>query len=201
MKHLPKLFIETTVFNFYFEGKQGQKQKAAIRLFDKIAKGRYEAYTSEAVINELKKAPEEKREQMMALSVKYIKDVIGTSAEAENLAKTYIEKSVIPKKYLTDALHIAIATVNNFDFVISCNQGHIVKTKTMIGTGFVNLRQGFRQIGLGTPTTGCLMAGQCPEIQILLFGIIKEQRVGAALFHFPGNFHHYRNVPQCPENT
>ena len=38
------------------------------------------------------------------------------------------------------------------DFVISFNQGHIVKTKTMIGAGFVNLRQGFRQIGISTPT-------------------------------------------------
>jgi predicted nucleic acid-binding protein len=54
MKNIPKLFIETTVFNFYFEGKQGQKHKDATRLFDEIAKGRYKAYTSQAVINELK---------------------------------------------------------------------------------------------------------------------------------------------------
>ena len=123
MKNIPKLFIETTVFNFYFEGKQGQKHKDATRLFDEIAKGRYKAYTSQAVINELKGAPEGKR-----------------------------EKRIIPEKYRTDALHIAIAAVNDLDFVVSFNQGHIVKTKTMIGAGFVNLRQGFRQIGLGTPT-------------------------------------------------
>jgi hypothetical protein len=53
---------------------------------------------------------------------------------------------------MDDALHIATATVNNFDFVISYNLGHIVKTKTMIGAGLVNLREGYRQIGLSTPT-------------------------------------------------
>ena len=152
MKKLPKLFIETTVFNFYFESRQGKKHKDAIRLFEEIAKGRYDAYTSEAVIEELNAAPEEKREQMIALSEKYMKDVIKTSAAAELLAKAYIEKGIIPEKSWKDALHIAVAAVKNLDFVISFNQGHIVKTKTMIGTGLANLRQGFKQIGLSTPT-------------------------------------------------
>jgi hypothetical protein len=35
--------IEASVFNFYFEGNQGQKQKDAVRLFEEIAKGKYEA--------------------------------------------------------------------------------------------------------------------------------------------------------------
>jgi len=152
MKRLPKLFIETTVFNFYFEGKQGQKRKDAMQLFDEIAKGRYEAYTSEAVLRELERASEEKRWQMLSLYRRYIKEAIATTPEANLLAVMYVRKRIIPEKYSDDALHIAIATVKNLDFVISFNQGHIVKTKTMIGTGFVNLRLGYRQIGLGTPT-------------------------------------------------
>ena len=152
MKHLPKLFIETTVFNFCLEGKQGQKQKDAMRLFDEIAKGRYEAYASEAVFRELEAAPEEKRNQMLSLYGRYIQETIATTPEAEFLAKIYIKKSIIPEKYRDDALHIAVTTVNNLDFVISFNQSHIVKTKTMIGTGLTNLRHGFKQIGLSTPT-------------------------------------------------
>ena len=152
MKHLPKLFIETTIFNFYFEGKQGQKQKDSMRLFDNIAKGMYKAYTSQAVIYELEKASNEKREQMLSLYRRYIKETIATTPEARLLAEMYIRKGIIPEKYRVDALHIAIATVNNLDFVISFNQAHIVKTKTMIGTGLANLRQGFRQIGISTPT-------------------------------------------------
>jgi hypothetical protein len=68
------------------------------------------------------------------------------------LADTYIKKGIIPLKFRDDALHIATATVNNLDFVVSYNQGHIVKTKTMIGAGLTNLREGYRQIGLSTPT-------------------------------------------------
>ena len=66
--------------------------------------------------------------------------------------KTYIEKSIIQEKHPEDALHIANAIVNNLDLVISYNMGHIVKIKTIIGAGFINLRAGYRQIGLSTPT-------------------------------------------------
>jgi len=152
MKNIPKLFIETTVFNFYFEEKHGQKQKDAVRLFDEVAKGRYEAYSSEVVINELRKATLDKFIKMKALSEKYITKTLKTSTEAERMAELYIKKGIIPAKSIKDALHIACAVVNNLDLVISYNQGHIVKTKTMIGTGLANLREGYRQIGLSTPT-------------------------------------------------
>jgi predicted nucleic acid-binding protein len=152
MKYIPKLFIDTTVFNFYFEGKQGQKQKDAVRLFEEISKGKYEAYTSQSVINEIKDASPKKSEKMDALSQKHIKRLVIPSSKAVQIAELYIKKGIIPSKSTEDALHIATATVNNFDFVISYNMGHIVKTKTMIGAGFTNLREGYRQIGLSTPT-------------------------------------------------
>jgi hypothetical protein len=41
-------------------------------------------------------------------------------------------------------LHIAVATVKNLDFVVTCNMGHMNKQKTMIGTGFINLRPGIK---------------------------------------------------------
>ena len=152
MEHIPKLFLETTVFNFYFEGKQGQKQKDAIRLFKAIAQGRYEAYTSKAVMKEIKDASAEKAGKMKALSKGYIKRVIQPSPKAKRMADIYVKKGIIPSKFRDDALHIATAVVNKLDFVVSYNLGHIVKTKTMIGTGFANLREGYRQIGLSTPT-------------------------------------------------
>ena len=148
----PKLFIETSVFNFYFEGKQGQKQQDAIRLFAEIARGRYEAYTSETVASELEGAFKQKYRQMKKLLDSQIKDIFKPNQEAENLADLYIAGGIIPATYRNDALHIADATVHNLDFVISYNMGHIVKTKTMIAAALVNLRHGYRHIGLSTPT-------------------------------------------------
>jgi hypothetical protein len=93
-----------------------------------------------------------KRDELVGLFNKYIKKVFQSDAEIEHLASLYVSKHIIPAKSMTDALHIATATVNKLDFVVSCNMGHIVKEKTMIGTGFINLRAGYRHIGLSTPT-------------------------------------------------
>jgi hypothetical protein len=41
--------------------------------------------------------------------------------------------------------------VSQLDFCVSCNMGHITKQKAMIGTGFVNTREGYPRIGLATP--------------------------------------------------
>jgi predicted nucleic acid-binding protein len=149
---IPKLFIETTVFNFYCEGKQGKKQQDTIKLFEMIVAGKYEAYTSKAVIGELKRAPKKKLEEMKKLVYTLPKPSLLNMKEAQCLADVYIAKGIIPKKYAADALHIATATVKKFDFVVSYNFGHIVKLKTIIGVGFVNLREGYKQIGLTTPS-------------------------------------------------
>ena len=152
MSYAPKLFIETSIFNFYFDGKQGRKQRDTILFFEAIAKGKYEAFTSQLVMKELWDAPPEKYIKMQNIVEKYLKGSLDISGEVERMAGLYVSKGIIPLKHREDAFHLAATTVHNLDFIISFNQGHIVKTKTMIGAGLVNLHEGYRQIGISTPT-------------------------------------------------
>jgi hypothetical protein len=85
---------------------------------------------------------------MDALVKQYVKEVFDPNDAAQSLADMYVAKHIIPLKSRDDGLHIAVATVNNLDFVVSCNMGHIDKRKTMIGTGFINLRAGYKNIGI-----------------------------------------------------
>jgi len=71
--------------------------------------------------------------------------------EAERLADTYVEQGIIPLKYRTDGIHIAVAAVNDLDMIISMNFQHIVKRKTKIGTGNVNALNGYRAVEIYTP--------------------------------------------------
>ena len=89
---------------------------------------------------------------MVALLEKYAQHTLSFDKEADVLAEIYVKNKIIPLKYMTDAQHIATATVNKLDFVVSFNFGHIVKHKTMIGAGFANLHHGYKQIGLCSPT-------------------------------------------------
>jgi predicted nucleic acid-binding protein len=151
-KRIPTLFIETTVFNFYFDGKQGKKQQNAKKLFERIASGEYEAYTSSVVHDELEAAPEEKLVKMRELWYYFTHTTLPESDAAKHLADIYVAKGIIPAKFINDALHIATATVAGLDLVISYNFGHLVKLKTIIGVGLINLREGYKQIGISTPT-------------------------------------------------
>jgi len=77
--------------------------------------------------------------------------VLETSVEAERLADDYAAENVIPLKYRTDGLHIAIASVNDMDMIISLNFQHIVKRKTVIMTGAINALKGYRATEIYSP--------------------------------------------------
>jgi hypothetical protein len=65
-----KAYIETTIFNRYFEtGRDYNKETQS--LFEKISKNEIEAYSSVYVLEELDKAPEPKRSEMINLISKY----------------------------------------------------------------------------------------------------------------------------------
>jgi predicted nucleic acid-binding protein len=149
---VPKLYLETTIFNFYHLEKDSEKKRDTIRLFRRIAEGGFKPYTSIVVIDELKKATTEKYQKMIGLLTEYNIEVLTSDFEARNLADMYVSKEIIPLKYYNDAMHIAIATVNGINFVVSYNFGHIVKLKTLNMAGLVNVRRDYLQIGLFSPT-------------------------------------------------
>jgi hypothetical protein len=149
--YIPKLLLETTTFNFFFYGKGKEKQVYTERLFSAIAAGKYKAYTSDYVINELKKDTAERFNAMRGLIDKYDIDVLHSAGEIDRISALYIKKGIIPEKYEDDALHIAATTVNRLDLVISYNYNHIVKLKTIIGTALINRREGYQQVTISTP--------------------------------------------------
>jgi len=51
--------------------------------------------------------------------------VLKINDEAENLGAILVKERVVPEKYAEDALHIALATVNGIDFLLTWNFKHI----------------------------------------------------------------------------
>ena len=146
-----KIYLETTLFNFYVDEDKGDAHIDTVRLFKEIAAGKYEAFTSDYVVDELKKAPTEKYYKMMGLFNEYDIPVLSMSDEADRLTDLYVAEGVIPQKYRTDGLHIALATVNDLDMIISMNFQHIVKRKTIMMTGHINTINGYRAIEIYSP--------------------------------------------------
>ena len=146
-----KTHPETTLFNFYVDEGRGLGHTATVKLFREIAAGKYEAYTSAYVLDELEQAPAEKQDKMMGLIAEYNISVLEYSEEADALANVYVEEGVVPSKYRTDGVHIAISAVNDLDMVVSMNFQHIVKRKTKIATGSINILNGYRAVEIYNP--------------------------------------------------
>ena len=148
---IPKIYIETTLFNCYFD-RDRDAHSATIELFREIEAGKYQAYTSSYVIDELEETKEEsKRSNMLTLITKYNIKVLDYSDEAQDLADIYVNEGVIPEKYSYDGLHIACASVNDLEFIFSLNFQHINKLKTKTMTSNINIREGYKPIAIVSP--------------------------------------------------
>ena len=145
-----QIYLETTIFNYFFD-RNRDAHPYTVRLFEEISKGRFIAFTSDYVVAELMKAPEEKRDLMLGLIESFEVNLLGMSDEAEDLAAIYAKEGAVPARFLADGLHIAMAVVNDLDMVVSLNFKHIVKKKTIEITNLINLRKGYRQIQIFAP--------------------------------------------------
>jgi len=145
-----KIYLETTLFNYYFDTDR-DAHPDTVKLFTEIAEGKYEAYTSEAVADELKKAPAPKRDRMLALLDEYPIAQLPVGDVENALADIYVAERIIPANYWTDGLHIAVAAVNGLDLVVSMNFKHIVKMKTESMANAINTLKGYRAVQIITP--------------------------------------------------
>jgi predicted nucleic acid-binding protein len=110
---LLNIYIETSVFNFYFSEQSQEKRQHALKLFEGIKEGKYAPYTSAYVVEELASAPEPKSSLMLGLIAKYGIAVLPIDPNSERLADAYLDEGVIPDKYRTDGIHIAVTAVSH----------------------------------------------------------------------------------------
>jgi predicted nucleic acid-binding protein len=129
----PRIYLETTIFNRYFEDERDYSRETKL-LFEEIQSGKITAYTSIIVLEELDKAPEPKRTSMLSLVSEYKITILQNDERVDGLADIYIAAKIIQHQYKLDGVHIAMASIYNLDCIISLNFRHInnIKTKTKI---------------------------------------------------------------------
>ena len=145
-----RVYLETTIFNRYFE--EGREYAAESKqLFDKILAGEIVAFTSTAVLDELEQAQEPKRSKMLDLVPSHRITIWDVEENARHLADVYIETGIIPKRYRLDGIHIAMAAIHDVDSIVSLNFKHINRLKTKTGTEIVHRIKGYGTPQICTP--------------------------------------------------
>ena len=57
----PRLYLETSVWNFIFADDAPEKKQITLAFFDKVKDGEYEIFISDTVIQEIERADEDKK--------------------------------------------------------------------------------------------------------------------------------------------
>ncbi|MDR2346233.1 MAG: hypothetical protein LBE18_09220 [Planctomycetaceae bacterium] len=145
-----KVYLETTIFNRFLETGRDYNIETQ-RLFEKISENEIEAYSSVYVLEELDKATEPKRSEMINLISKYRIIVLEIDQRTYDLAEIYVEMGIIPIKFRVDGIHIAMAAIHNMDCIISLNFHHINKLKTKMATEIIHRMKGYNNPFICTP--------------------------------------------------
>ncbi|MFV0565868.1 MAG: type II toxin-antitoxin system VapC family toxin [Flavobacteriaceae bacterium] len=141
------LYVDTSVIGGYFDVEFAKETQ---ELFDNLANSRFDIMYSSVTEDELLNAPKQVRDFLNSVP-ENLKKRVELTEEAVKLADTYIAENVVGKTSREDCFHIALATINKADVLVSWNFKHIVNILRIRGYNAVNLKLGYSQIDIRSP--------------------------------------------------
>ena len=142
-----RIYLDTSVISALFDERAPERKAMTEIAWAEIKK--YDVYISDIVVEELQMA----KQPLLDKLNKAIEDicVIAANDKARKLALIYVEQGIFPEKYFDDALHVAIASVNEVGLLLSWNFKHLVKLKTRRLVSFVNIANDYIPIEIIAP--------------------------------------------------
>ena len=85
-----------------------------------------------------------------SIKVEYT-EFIDATDESVDLATQYIIEKVVGQTSFDDCLHIALATINRADFLLSWNFKHIVNIQRIQEYNAINIKNGYKLLEIRSP--------------------------------------------------
>jgi len=134
------LYIETSVIGAYLDNGEPFRRDLTIRWWEHEL-CEYRAFSSVLVKRELECLSEPHRTSYLNLNEKL--DTLELSEEVAILAEGYISRGIFHRKYIGDALHVAVASVHKVDYLVTWNFGHIANVRKQARIRLFNTAAGF----------------------------------------------------------
>ena len=141
-----KIYADTSVFGGVFDEEFKASSKA---FFDLLRNSFFSLVTSDLVRQEIEAAPSKVKK--LFYEILPIAQIAEVTEKALKLQKAYLKAEVLPEKYSTDALHVALATVSQVSLIVSWNFKHIVNFKKIPMYNAVNKLHGYNEIAIYSP--------------------------------------------------
>ena len=134
------LYLETSVIGAYLDNGEPFRRDLTIRWWEHEL-SEYNAFTSILVKRELECLTEPYRTGYLNLTKAL--DELELSEEVAILAEGYISRAIFHRKYIGDALHVAVASVHKIDYLVTWNFGHIANVRKQARVRLFNTAAGF----------------------------------------------------------
>ena len=142
-----RIYVDTSVIGGCFDDEFSEWSN---RLIEEAISGVNTIVLSDLTLEELENAPEKVRKILENIP-EVSKELVALSGEEIALSEYYIKEGVVSEKCLVDARHIAIATVNRVDILVSWNFKHIVNYNRIRLYNAVNMKYGYPILEIRSP--------------------------------------------------
>jgi predicted nucleic acid-binding protein len=148
----PRVYVETTIPNFYYDFRPSPavaERREWTRLWWADAADRYELVTSPAVLAELKKGTSPR----VVLRVELLGDLpeLEVTPVVAEIVRAYIRHKLMPADPLGDALHLALASHHECDFIVSWNCRHLANPNKFAHIQRIKVALGLSVPEIATP--------------------------------------------------
>lgn len=134
------LYLETSVIGAYLDNGEPFRRDLTIRWWEHEMP-EYRAVISPLVISELQRTPEPHRTGYLKLAADL--EQVELSDEAAILADGYIARGIFSRRYIADALHVALASFHKVDYLVTWNFGHLANVRRQARIRLFNTAAGF----------------------------------------------------------
>lgn len=142
------LYLETSVVGAYLDNGEPFRRDLTIRWWEhELAE--YRSFTSLLVERELERVAEPHRTGYLNL-IKPLEQ-LELNQEISILADGYISRGIFHRKYIADALHVALASFYKIDYLVTWNFGHIANVRKQARLRLFNTAAGFFSPVIVTP--------------------------------------------------
>lgn len=142
-----RLYFDTSVFGGIYDI---EFQHETTLLFEMVKNGEIICVYSDLCELELENAPEKVKEHFLSLD-KNQTEFLEITEEVNQLAEQYIFEKVVGETSIDDCRHIACATINKVDYLVSWNYKHIVNVFRIRGFNAINIKNGYKQLDIRSP--------------------------------------------------
>ena len=142
-----RFYFDTSVFGGIFDS---EFEEDTLQLFERVKTGKVICLYSDLTETELLNAPKNVRGFFKNIPKEQTERLV-VNPEIIALATKYVEENVVGKTSFDDCLHIATATINKADILVSWNFKHIVNVYRIRGYNSINLRMNYAALEIRSP--------------------------------------------------